>query len=94
MVRGGTGTITVNVRNTGNIVWSTAKIAVRIYRPDGRLYGTYNIMVKSLPPNVDSSFSTKVQIVSSAPSGTYGSDVSLVYGASQVDFYKGTVQVG
>jgi hypothetical protein len=93
MVRGGTGTITVNVKNTGNMVWSTAKITVKIYRPDGRLYGTYNIVVKNLPPNVESNYSTEVQIISNAPSGTYGSGVSLTYGASQVDFYKGTVQV-
>ena len=93
MVRGGTASITVNLRNTGNMVWPTAKITVKIYKPDGKLYGTYNLSIENLPPNVDSSFSIKVKVAPTAPSGTYNSEISLASGAEQVDMYKGTIQV-
>jgi uncharacterized protein YfaS (alpha-2-macroglobulin family) len=39
----------VTVKNTGNIVWSSATVTIKIYRPDGTLVAAPAVTVKIQP---------------------------------------------
>jgi len=83
-----TATFTVKIKNTGNIVWSSAKITVKIYKPDGTLSTTRSLTVTNIQPGVEYSYRISWAIPG-APRGTYTYDAQLYYGTTLLDSHTG-----
>jgi len=83
---GGATAFTVVFKNTGNIIWSTAKLTAKIYKPDSTTpYTTRYRTVSKIAPNVEYSYQVKWKPSSSAPLGTYTYDVYLTYRSTVLD---------
>jgi archaellum component FlaG (FlaF/FlaG flagellin family) len=83
VLRGTTATFTVTIKNTGNIVWSTGKIMMKIYKPDGSLATTVSLTIRNVAPNTEYTYTVLSLLVpSSVPVGTYRYNVYLYYGTS------------
>jgi len=83
VARGETATFTVTVKNTGNTIWSSGKVKVKIYKPDGTtLYTTKSLSISNLMPGVEYTYNVKWTVSSYATTGTYRYDVYFYYGAS------------
>ena len=77
VARGKTVKFAVTVENTGNVVWSSASITIKIYRPDGTLLATPLITVKIQPGVYTYQIAWKVP--SSAPRGIWHYEVYVNY---------------
>jgi len=83
VTRGETATFTLVVKNTGNTIWSSGKVKVKIYKPDGTtLYTTKSLSISNLMPGVEYTYNVKWTVSSYATTGTYRYDVYFYYGAS------------
>jgi hypothetical protein len=86
VVHGGTATFTVKIKNTGNLVWSNAKITIKILKPDGKLAKTLTITARNVQPGVEYTYTKDwripTRISTSAPIGTYTYNVYLTYGST------------
>jgi C1A family cysteine protease len=87
--QGGATALTVNFENTGNIIWSTAKLTAKIYSPDGRLYTTRSLTVSNIAPGIEYSRQVKWTPSSHAPLGTCTYDVTLTYKSGVLDTSAG-----
>jgi hypothetical protein len=77
---GGTATFTVTFRNTGNIVWSSARITVKVYKPGGTVLATQRILtVMNVAPGVDYTRNLTWLVPSTSPTGEYTYTVTLTY---------------
>jgi hypothetical protein len=66
----------VKFENTGNVIWSTAKLRAKIHKPDSTtVYATRRLTVSEIVPNVEYSYQVKWTASSSAALGTYTYDV-------------------
>jgi hypothetical protein len=84
--QGGATAFTVTFRNTGNVIWSTAKLTARIYKPGSTtVYATRSLTVSKIAPNVEYSYQVKWKPSSSASLGTYTYDVYLTYKSTVLD---------
>jgi len=92
---GGTATFTVKIKNTGNLVWSNAKITIKILKPDGKLAKTLTINARNIQPGIEYTYTKDWRVPSTAPLGTYTYNVYLKYGATTLDQQKpaGTIQI-
>ena len=75
VTRGSTVTFTVTVENTGNVIWSSGKVTVKIYKPGGSLYTTKSLSISNILPGVEYTYNVKWTVSSYAPKGTYRYDV-------------------
>jgi hypothetical protein len=86
VARGGIATFTVTINNTGNVVWSGAKIAIMIYTPGGALYTMLTLTVASnVLPGVKYTCNTSWAVPYYVTTGLYSYGVYLYYGTSLVD---------
>lgn len=92
--RGKNVTFAIKVKTTGNIIWSSAKITIKIYRPNGTLATTSSLTVRDLIPNTEYSYDVSWPVASYRGTGTYRYDVFLYYGTDLIDSYTGnTIKV-
>jgi len=78
-----TATFTVTVKNTGNIVWSSASVRIEIYGPDGTLVATPTFKVsKKIQPAVEYTYKIRWKVPSGAPIGACDYDIFLNYGST------------
>ena len=68
--------------NTGNTVWSSGKVAVKIYKPDGKLYTTKSLSVSNIQPDVEYAYNIKWTTSSGTRTGIYRYDVYFYYGSA------------
>jgi hypothetical protein len=86
VLRGQTATFTVTFKNTGNIVWSSAKITVKVYKPGGTVLATQRMLtVMNVVPGVDYARDLTWLVPATYPTGQYTYNVYLSYLTTQVD---------
>jgi photosystem II stability/assembly factor-like uncharacterized protein len=84
--RPGTVTFTVKVMNTGNTIWSSGKVTVKIYKPSSAsVYTTKSLSLSNIVPGVEYAYNIKWPVSSSAMTGTYAYDVCFYYGTKLTD---------
>jgi len=84
--QGGATAFTVVFRNTGNVIWSTAKLTAKMHKPGSTTpYTTRTLTVSKIAPNVEYSREVKWKPSSSAALGTYTYDVYLTYRSTVLD---------
>jgi hypothetical protein len=81
---GGTATFTVKIKNTGNLVWSNAKITIKIFKPDGKLAKTLTINARNIQPGIEYTYTKDWRTSTRAPIGTYTYNVYLTYGSTAI----------
>jgi len=93
--QGGATAFTVVFKNTGNVIWSTARLTAKIHKPASTtVYATRSLTVSKIVPNVEYSYQVKWKSSSSAALGTYTYDVHLTYRSTVLDSRAGnTVKV-
>jgi hypothetical protein len=79
VMRGHTATFTITFRNTGNIVWSSAHVTVKIYKPGGTLATQRIVTVINVVPGVDYTRSLTWLVPSTSPTGQCTYTVTLTY---------------
>jgi hypothetical protein len=88
VTHGTTASFTVTIKNTGNLVWSSAKITIKILKPDGKLAKTLTINARNIQPGVEYTYTKDwripTRISTSAPIGTYSYNVYLTYGSTPI----------
>jgi subtilisin family serine protease len=79
---GKTINFTVEVENTGNIIWKSgnAKIVIKIYDPAGKPVKTLTKTLGETVPGLEYTYSLSWKLPTSAKKGTYTYDVYLYYG--------------
>jgi flagellar hook assembly protein FlgD len=84
---GKTISFTVEVENTGNIIWKSgnAKIVVKIYDPTGKLVKTLTKTLKETIPGLEYTYSLSWKLSTKAKKGTYTYNVYLYYGKLLLD---------
>jgi hypothetical protein len=71
---------TVVVKNTGNVAWSTAKVTVKIYGPDGKLVVTPVLATGNIQPGAQKSYTVSWKVPSNAQKGIWHYEVYVNYG--------------
>jgi len=80
-----TVSFSVTINNTGNIAWSSAKITIKIYRPDGTLVASPAFTVKGVQFGAPKTYKMGWWVVpSTAVLGVYHYEVYLSYGSALV----------
>jgi uncharacterized protein YfaS (alpha-2-macroglobulin family) len=69
----------VTIKNTGNIVWSSATITIKIYRPDGNLAATQAVSVKGIQPGSQYTYRINWRVPYNAPRGIWHYEVYINY---------------
>ena len=69
----------ITIKNTGNIVWSSATITIKIYRPDGALVATPALTVKGIQPGGQYSYRISWRVPYNAPRGIWHYKVYVNY---------------
>jgi len=88
--RGKTATFTVRIKNIGgNLIWPSAKISIKIYKPDGSQYTTLSLTVKDVMPGTEYTYNMKWTTSYYASKGTYRYDVYFYYGTTLIDSKTG-----
>jgi len=83
LARPGTATFTVTVKNTGNTIWSSGKVTIKIHKPgSATVYTTKSLSISNIVPGVEYTYNVKWTVSSSATTGTYTYDVYFYYGTS------------
>jgi subtilisin family serine protease len=84
---GKTINFTVEVENTGNIIWKSgnAKIVVKIYDPTGKLVKTLTKTLKETIPGLEYTYSLSWKLSTKAKKGTYTYNVYLYHGKLLLD---------
>jgi subtilisin family serine protease len=84
---GKTISFTVEIENTGNIIWKSgnAKIVVKIYDPTGKLVKTLTKTLKETIPGLEYTYSLSWKLPTKAKKGTYTYDVYLYHGKLLLD---------
>jgi hypothetical protein len=77
VARGATAAFTVTIKNTGNTIWPSAKITIKVNRPDGKLFATLTLSVKKVVPGVEYQNTKNLMVPSNAHTGTYAYIVTL-----------------
>jgi hypothetical protein len=78
--RGRTVSFKFAITNTGNVVWSSASVAVKIYGPDGKLVATPVLATGSIQPGAKNSYTVSWKVPSNAQKGVWRYEVYLYYG--------------
>lgn len=71
----------VAIKNTGNNVWSSASVTVKIYGPDGKLAATPVLTISNVQPGVQKSYTVNWKVPSNAQKGVWRYEVYLNYGS-------------
>jgi uncharacterized membrane protein len=71
---------TVVVKNTGNVAWSSAKVTVKIYGPDGKLVATPVLATGNIQPDAQKSYTVSWKVPSNAQKGIWHYEVYVNYG--------------
>lgn len=79
VTRRGTATFTITIKNTGNIVWSSARITVKIYKSSGTLATQRIVTVMNVAPGVDYTRSLTWLVPATSPTGQYTYTVAVAY---------------
>jgi hypothetical protein len=80
VLHGHTATFTVTFRNTGNIVWSSARITVKIYKPGGTVLATQRMLtVMNVAPGVEYTRNLTWLVPATSTTGEYTYTVTLTY---------------
>jgi len=79
----------VRIKNTGNVVWSSASITIKIYRPDGTWVATSVLTVGNIQPGVEYTYTIHWSVPSSAPKGIWHYGVYLNYAGILIDSSTG-----
>ena len=83
VLHGKTATFTVVVKNTGNTIWSSGKVTIKIHKPGSTsLYTTKSLSISNIAPGVEYTYDVKWAVSSYATTGTYTYDVYFYYGTS------------
>ena len=69
----------VTIKNTGNIVWSSATITIKIYRPDGTLVAAPVVTLGGIQPGGQSTYRINWSVPHSAPRGIWHYDIYVNY---------------
>ena len=67
--------------NTGNVVWSSASVTVKIYGPDGKLVATPVLATGSIQPGAKNSYTVSWKVPSNAQKGVWRYEVYVNYGS-------------
>ena len=68
--QGGATAFTVTFENTGNVVWSTAKLTAKIYKPGSTsVYTTKSLSISNIAPGVEYTYNVKWAVSSYADGG-------------------------
>jgi len=78
---GRTVTFTVTFTNTGNTVWSSSSINIKLYKSDGALGTTLILKVSNIQPGAKYTCQIAWKVPSSGPRGTWRYEVYLYYGS-------------
>ena len=79
--RGRTVSFKFAITNTGNVVWSSASVAVKIYGPDGKLVATPVLATGSIQPGAKNSYTVSWKVPSNAQKGVWRYEVYVNYGS-------------
>jgi len=79
VARRGTVNFSVTVKNTGNIVWSSSTVTIKIYRPDGTLVATPKVTVKSIQPGGQYIYRISWRVPYNAPTGIWHYEAYVNY---------------
>lgn len=79
-----TVTFAVTIKNTGNVVASSARVAIKIYGPDGNLVATRTFNAKKIQPAAENTYNVNWKVPSGAPIGVCHYDAFLDFGAVSV----------
>jgi archaellum component FlaG (FlaF/FlaG flagellin family) len=83
LTRPGTATFTVTVKNTGNFIWSSGKVTVKIHKPASTsVYTTKSLSISNIAPGAEYTYNVKWAVSSYATTGTYTYDVYFYYRTS------------
>ena len=83
VLHGKTATFTIVVKNTGNTIWSSGKVTIKIHKPDSTtVYTTKSLSISNIAPGVEYTYNLKWAVSSYATTGTYTYDVYFYYGTS------------
>ena len=88
-------TFTINVQNTGSKDMSSARVQLKILKPDGKLAKTLTITARNIQPGIEYNYTKNWRVPSTAPLGTYTYNVYLKYGATTLEQQEpaGTIQI-
>jgi hypothetical protein len=75
----------ITIKNTGNIVWSSATITIKIYKPDGSLVATPAVTVKSIQPGSQYTYRISWRVPYNAPRGIWHYEVYVNYAGILID---------
>jgi uncharacterized protein YfaS (alpha-2-macroglobulin family) len=81
VARGRTVSFKIAIMNSGNIVWSSASVTVKIYRPDGTLAATPVLTAGKVQPGAQSSYTLSWRVPSNAQKGVWRYEVYVNYGS-------------
>jgi uncharacterized protein YfaS (alpha-2-macroglobulin family) len=79
--RGRTVSFKIAIMNTGNVVWSSASVTVKIYGPDGKLVATPVLATGSIQPGAKNSYTVSWKVPSNAQKGVWRYEVYVNYGS-------------
>jgi hypothetical protein len=79
--RGRTLSFKVAIKNTGNNLWSSASVTVKIYGPDGKLAATPVLTISNVQPGVQKSYTVSWKVPSNSQKGVWRYEVYLNYGS-------------
>jgi subtilase family serine protease len=89
VVHGNTVVFTVTAKNTGNTIWSSGKVTVKIYKPDGKLYTTKSLSIKNIQPDTEYTYDIKWKTSTGTKAADYRYDVYFYCGSKLMDSNAG-----
>jgi hypothetical protein len=75
----------ITINNTGNIVWSSATVTIKIYKPDGSLVATPEVTVKGIQPGSQYTYRISWRVPYNAPTGIWHYEVYVNYAGVLID---------